>query len=175
MSITSDKNVQICWQLWLHVSCVLFPSLEVTSEQGQWEEYRSCKASALWAGWPFQPPSPRLHLQLYEGKLSLVRGALNPKCKELMLCLENHSCQMQGGKCLAESSVIFPYKKLCKACSENHCTSLFCNNKEITSRSGCSWVWALFNSLQGSGNLLKVGLWSRVLPEIHWHKKNGDS
>lgn len=125
-------------------------------------------------------------------KLSLVRGALNPKCKDLMLCSRDRKSLLSAGReggrawrakwvgggrasCLAGSLVIFPREKLWESCSENHCTDLLCNDKEITWRGGHSWVWALFNSRQGSHNWWKVGLWRRVLPGRDWHKRNGDS
>lgn len=161
------------------------PTVEVTSDQGECGEYRSCEASAPWAG--VTPPSIPSCIMT---KLSLVRGTLNPKCKDLMLCLRDRTSLLSaggrgamraqwGGKgrglCPARSLLTFPHETLWEACSQHHRPDLLCNDKESTSRWGCSWVWAVFNSLPGSHNLLKVGLWSRGLPVRAWHGRIGDS
>lgn len=161
------------------------PAIDLTSDQGEGREYRSWEASAPGAGWHLPLSIPSCVMT----KLSIVRGASNPKCKDLMLCSRDGKSLLSAGGGWAwraksvgrgrgsgpAGSVVIFWKKLQEACSENHCTGPRCNDKEITSRWGRSWVWTLFNSLPGSHNLLKVGLWSSTLPGKDWHKRNGDS
>lgn len=159
---------------------MLFPGVVVTSDEGEWEEHRRCEASAPRT----RVTPPHTIPSCMMTTLSFVRGALNPKCKDLLLCLGNHSCQLEGGKAWVgrgrvlhpvRSFIFFPCKKLQGVCSEHHYIGLLCNKKEITLWWGHSWVWSLRNSLPGNQNLLKVGLWSRILPGRDWHKRNGDS
>lgn len=97
------------------------PAIEVSSNQGKWGEYRSCEASAPWV-WVTPPHSIPSCIMT---TLTLVRGALNLKCKDLMLCLGNHFCQLEGGRAWrakwlgkgrglhpVRSLVFFPCKKL---------------------------------------------------------------
>lgn len=121
------------------------PATEVTSDQGECREYRSCEAPAPWAG-----VTPPLCIpSCVMTKQSLVRGARNPKCKDLMLCSRDGKSLLSAGGgwawratgggvgrgwCPVGSLVTFPCKKLQEACSENHCTGPLRNDKEITSR-----------------------------------------
>lgn len=95
------------------------PVIEVTRDQGECREYRSCEASAPWAGMTPPPSIPSCEMT----KLSLVRGAQNPKCKDLMLCWRDGKSLLSAGGgwawkaqwvgrgrglCPAGSSVIVP-------------------------------------------------------------------
>ena len=62
-------------------------------DQGECREYRSCEASAPWAG--MTPPSSIPSCEMT--KLSLVRGAQNPKCKDLMLCWRDGKSLLSAG------------------------------------------------------------------------------
>lgn len=69
------------------------PVIEETRDQGECREYRSCEASAPWAGMTPPPSIPSCEMT----KLSLVRGAQNPKCKDLMLCWRHGKSLLSAG------------------------------------------------------------------------------
>lgn len=141
MSVTGDNDTQICWQLWLGNSCMLFLATEVPSDQGNAEDAESVKSRLLGLD-ESSSSTPSCTMT----KLSVVSSALTPKCKDLMLYWEtgNHSCQLQGGLYREPSEwagrsfppaqflVIFPISN-CRTQLWESCTRC---DKEITSSRG---------------------------------------
>lgn len=169
MSVTGDSddnNIQICWQLWLGISCGLFPQRSLVTRGMQ-------SVQSLWSlsflGWmssPLPPPSCTMT------KLSGVSSVLTPKCKDLMLYWEtgNHSCQLQeglyrepskwGGRSFypAQFLVIIPLS-YCRTQHWGLCTRC---DKEITSSRGHSMgvgsLWFPSRKLQSiGGGFVKQG------------------
>ena len=145
------------------------PVIEVTGDQGECREYRSCESSAPWAG--MTPPSSIPSCEMT--KLSLVRGAQDPKCKDLMLCWRDGNSLLSAGggwawkaqwvgreRSLfpAESSVIFHGRNCRKPALRTIAQAPFTMKKKSSRDEGileyeCSSIpWQAVS-------LLKVGLW----------------